>query len=141
MAWATADQVQAITRVSVTDADVTAAQYTVELFSDVTEAYTLSTRDTRILRMAVAYQAAWLAGQIDVATRTDVSSATQDSMSFTHANPEAPVLAPLARHAIKRLSWKRSRSVRTPSPGDAATVRDPEQEFVTDTGGPPYRPL
>lgn len=141
MSWATTEQVETITGVSVTEALVTQAQFHIELFTEVTEDYNLRPRDLRYLRMAVAYQAAWLKGQIDVATRTDVSSATQDTMTFTYANPEAAVLAPLARHALKRLSWKVSRSVTVRTPADVAKVLDPEEAFVTDVGGPPYRPL
>lgn len=141
MAWATVQQVQDITRVTVTEADVAAAQFVVELFSEVTEAYTLPARDARYLRMAVAFQAAWLHTQIDAAARTDVSTVTQDEMSFTYATPEAAVLAPLTAHALKRLSWKGTRSVRVRSPEDADKALDPEEAFVTDSGGPPYRPL
>jgi hypothetical protein len=141
MAWADAAYTLEITGVTVTDAQVLQAQAVIELFSGVTENYAISGRDVRHLRMAVAYQAGWMKGQIDVTTRTDVSAVTQDQLSLTYANAEAPVLAPLARHAIKRLSWKGSRSKRTPRPQDVHQAWDPEQEFVTDTGGPAYRPL
>jgi hypothetical protein len=141
MAWADTAYTLEITGVTVTDALVLQAQAVIELFSGVTEAYAISGRDVRHLRMAVAYQAGWMKGQIDVTTRTDVSAVTQDQLSLTYANAEAPVLAPLARHAIKRLSWKVSRSKRTPRPQDVVQKWDPEQEFVTDTGGPAYRPL
>jgi hypothetical protein len=141
MAWADVAYTGNITGVVVTESHIAQAQAMIELFSGVTEDYAITGRDVRHLRMAVAYQAAWIKGQIDVSTRTDVSQVTQDEMSLQYANAEAPVLAPLARHCIKRLSWKTSRSVRTPRPQDAATKWDPEQEFVTDTGGPPYRPM
>jgi hypothetical protein len=141
MAWADAAYTLEITGVTVTDAQVLQAQAVIELFSGVIESYAIKGRDVRHLRMAVAYQAAWMKGQIDVTTRTDVSAVTQDQLSLTYANTEAPVLAPLARHALKRLSWKANRSVRTPRPQDVLRKWDPEQEFVTDTGGPAYRPL
>lgn len=141
MAWADVSYTTSITGVVVTEAHLAQAQGHIELFSGVTEDYAVKARDVRYLRMAVAYQAAFVKGQIDLATRTDVSSVTQDEMSLVYANQEAPVLGPLARHALKRLSWKTNRSVRTPRPQDTLRQSDPEQEFVTDTGGPPYRPL
>lgn len=141
MSWATADQVSDITGVTVTDAQVTQAQFVIELFAEVTETYKLKARDVRILRMAVAYQAAWLNGQIDVTSRTDVSSATQDEMSWTAAHEETNQLAPLTRQCLKRLSWKGPRSSRVRRPVDTIRQADPEEAFVTDTGGPPYRSL
>jgi hypothetical protein len=141
MAWADVEYTGNITGVVVTESHIAQAQGHIELFSGVTEDYVIKARDVRHLRMAVAYQAAFVKGQIDLHNRTDVSQVTQDEMSLQYANAEAPVLAPLARVAIKRLSWKGNRSVRTPRPQDAVITWDPEQEFVTDTGGPPYRPL
>lgn len=141
MSWATVEQVTEITGVTVSEAVLTQAQFNIELFSGVDESYLIKARDQRYLRMATAYQAAWLKGQIDVMTRTDVSDVTQDEMSLRYANAEAPVLAPLARQAIKRLSWKVSRSVMVRRAADTVRQLDPEEAFVTDTGGPPYRPL
>jgi hypothetical protein len=132
MSWATVQDTLNITGVTVTEAKVTQAQFNVELFSGVTEEYQLRPRDLRHLKLAVAYQAAWLTGQIDVTTRTDVESFTQDEMSIKYANKEAAVLAPLARQAIKRLSWTGTRSVRIRRPADVATAGDPDTRFTTD---------
>lgn len=131
MAWATTAEVLDITGETVTDSKVTQAQYVIELFSGVTEDYVIPGRDARHLKMAVAYQAAWAAHQVDVTTRTDVSQFTQDETSATYANKEAPVLAPLARHALKRLSWKGSRSVKLQKITDVAPT-DPDTAFLTD---------
>lgn len=142
MPWADATYTENTTGVVVTEAQLAQAQGMIELFSGVTEDYALSGRDVRHLRMAVAYQAAWLKGQIDVTTRTDVSSVTQDEMSFQYANQEAPVLAPLARVALKRLSWKGTRSTMVRRPVDLiAPGWDPELDFVTDKDCSGYRPL
>ncbi len=141
MAWATADYASEITGVTVTETWISRAQAVVELFSGVTEEYALRKRDQRHLRMAVAYQAGWMVGQIDVTTRTDVSQVTQDEMSFTYANPDAAVLAPLARRALKRLSWKGTRSVTLARPGTSRGVWDPTTDFVTDRDEGGYRPL
>ena len=141
MVWATAQQTLDMTGVTVTDTQVSQAQTMVELFSGVDESYALRGRDVRYLRMAVAYQAAWIKGQIDVTTRTDVSQVTQDEMSFTYANQDAPVLAPLARQALKRLSWKTSRSVMVQRLIDTVTPMDPTMAFLTDEDCSGYRPM
>jgi hypothetical protein len=142
MAWADATYTESITGVAVTAGQVTQAQTMIELFSGVTEQYKLRARDVRYLKMAVAYQAAWINGQIDVTTRSDVSQVTQDEMSFTNATVDAAVLAPLATRALRRLSWKTNRSVRLRRPVDPLERRDFTQEFVTDTGDSEleYRP-
>lgn len=143
MGWATATDVLDMTGVTVTDAQVLQAQTLIELFSGIDESYSISGRDTRHLRMAVAYQAAWMKGQIDVTTRTDVATVTQDEMSFTYANADAPVLAPLARQALKRLSWKTTRSVMVQRLGDprTGTSGDPTTAFLTDEDCSGYRPM
>jgi hypothetical protein len=141
MGWATTTDVLDMTGVTVTAAQVLQAQTLIELFSGVDESYKISGRDVRHLRMAVAYQAAWMKGQIDVTTRTDVSTVTQDEMSFTYANTDAPVVAPLARAALKRLSWKTSRSVMVQRLIDTATTLDPTTAFLTDEDCSGYRPL
>lgn len=144
MAWADVEYTGSITGVAVTESHITQAQAVIELFSGVTEQYALRARDTRHLRMAVAYQAAWMKGQIDVTTRTDVDQLTQDEMSLTYAkaNPDAPVLAPLAQRALKRLSWKGNRSVRLRRPIDTADRFDATEAFVTDADeNCGYRPL
>lgn len=141
MAWADTAYTLEITGVTVTDALVLQAQAVIELFSGVTEDYALTGRNVRHLRMAVAYQAGWMKGQIDVTTRTDVSSLTQDEMSLVYANADAPVLAPLARQALKRLSWKTTGSVMVRRPADTVAQLDPEQAFLTDADCSGYRPM
>lgn len=72
----------------------------------------ISAKDLVWLKRAVAYQAAWMAGQPDLITRTEVSGSSQDGASAQY-RPDAHILAPLARRALKRLSWRGNRSVRT----------------------------
>lgn len=113
MSWATTSDVLAITGTTVTDAEVTQAQYLVEMFADTNEDANnqIATKNLRLLKLAVAYQAAWIVQHPDVFSVIDVTSATQDGMSWTIGNPGSAVMAPLARMAIARLSWKRNRSV------------------------------
>ncbi len=62
--------------------------------------------------MAVAYQAAWMTDHPDVFTNVDVSTMLQDGLQFTNAHANAGILAPMAKRAIDRLSWRRNRSIR-----------------------------
>lgn len=115
MAWATEAEALALTGVTVSAAVLTQAQGVVELFSGITEDNTteLKTSSVRMLRAAVAYQAAWMVSQVDVTSRTDVSQLDQDGTSFTAAGPDALIVAPLARRALERLSWLRKRTTRS----------------------------
>ena len=112
MAWATVAETLTYTKLTVTSADIDAAQFMVELFADVTEDATISTKNLRLLKMAVAYQAAWISDHPDIFTHVDVSTMLQDGIQFTNAHANAGVLAPMAKRAIDRLSWKRNRSIR-----------------------------
>ncbi|WP_328932627.1 MULTISPECIES: hypothetical protein [unclassified Streptomyces] len=115
MAWCTIADVLRITQVSVEQENIEAAQALIEAFADTTEessdAGLISSKNLRYLKLAVAYQAAWLTQHPDAYTTLDVRSVTTDGMSWTVDNPQAGVLAPLARMMIRRLSWMRNRSV------------------------------
>ncbi|MEU5197286.1 hypothetical protein AB0G86_25095 [Streptomyces scabiei] len=113
MSWATTTDVLAITGITVTDADITQAQYLVEMFAGTTEESDdfISDRNMRHLKLAVSYQTVWMLDHPDVFSAIDVTSATQDGLSWTISNPQQAVVAPLARMAIARLSWNRNRSV------------------------------
>ena len=116
MTWATAAETLTYTGIVVTDAEVAQAQAIVELFADVTEAATIGTKNTRLLKMAVAYQAAWITEHPDLFTHVDVSTMLQDGLQFVSGNENAFVLAPFARRAINRLSWRRNRSLKVRLP-------------------------
>lgn len=116
MAWATAAETLTYTGITVTDAEVEQAQVIVELFSDTTEdasdAGLISSKNLRFLKMAVAYQAAWITEHPDLFTHVDVSTMLQDGLQFVTGHENAFVLAPFTRRSINRLSWKRNRSLR-----------------------------
>lgn len=71
----------------------------------------LSDRDRNRMVSAEAFQAGWMFTQIEVVARTDVSQNTQDGDGFTYANPDAVVLAPLAKRNIDRVSWNSSGNI------------------------------
>lgn len=116
MAWATTAETLSYTGIAVSQDNIDAAQAMIELFADVTEASSIagniSAKNLRLLKLAVAYQAAWMTSQPDLFTRTDVGLMTQDGISFTSPHANSDVLAPMAKRAIDRLSWRRNRNQR-----------------------------
>ncbi|MGC5562817.1 hypothetical protein ACPYPG_08240 [Streptomyces sp. FR-108] len=115
MAWATIADVLSITTKTVTQESIDASQFLVEIFSDVTEESTdsgvVSSTNLRLLKGAVAYQAAWMTAHPDQFTTTDFESFQQDGLSVDNRHANAMILAPMAKRCIDRLSWKRNRSI------------------------------
>ncbi|WP_433242534.1 hypothetical protein [Actinomadura nitritigenes] len=114
--WATTDDVDTYTGAVVEGADVTRAEFIVGLFADADPEDTTSTisaKNRRLLRAATAYQAAWMQQHPDVFSNLDADSVRQDGVDVSHSHQNAGVLAPLAKRSIDRLSWRRSRSLRT----------------------------
>lgn len=114
MAWCTGADVVALTGKPADEEKIQIAQAHIELFVGRTEALAtaeLSTKDLEWLRRAVAYQAVWLEGQADIDTRLNVIQMAQDGQQATLVG-DALVLAPLAKMAIRKLSWMgRNRSI------------------------------
>lgn len=144
--WCTIIDVATVTGKTVTPVDRNIAAYAIELTTGLIESVPrsdLSRRDAYWLRQAVAFQAAWLADTPDYLERNDVESASQDGQSVT-LKPDALVLAPLARRALKRLSWRGTRSIQ-PVPVDAlGRVRVPSRYIPLeqhDDITTPWRPL
>jgi hypothetical protein len=111
-AWAGAQDVINATGVSVTDQQLAQAQAAIEVFSNRIYADTdrMRTRDLHWLGQAVAYQAAWIAGQFGLETRLDATQIQQDQVSSTLTG-DGLVLAPMAARALRKVSWMRSRTV------------------------------
>jgi len=111
MAWATTSDTLALTGVTVSDAVLAQAQGVIELYAGISEGNSadLSDANQRMLKAAVAYQAAWMHGQVDVTTRSDVAQLQQDGATVVPTGQDALLLAPLARRALDRLSWLRVR--------------------------------
>ncbi|MEV8615687.1 hypothetical protein AB0383_48680 [Amycolatopsis sp. NPDC051373] len=110
--WATVDDVLTYTKITVTDEDLAAAQAQIDVRTSrvYADKAMISDRDQYWLKLAVAYQAAWLVAQPDAFQRlemTEAGGATNRSM-YTET---AIVLAPDARWALKRVSWLKSRSL------------------------------
>jgi hypothetical protein len=112
----TVDEVQEWTGVVVTPAQISSAQGVLGLIvgRDLgDEGWRLRvpyTRDQRHLQQAVAYQSAWLTAHPDAFTASDVAASSVDGAQQTFRDTGV-VLAPLAAMALRRLSWKGSRTV------------------------------
>ena len=118
-AWAQPADVLTLTGITVTDAVVLQAQTSIEVLTGrtfVTPSTSLSVRDLYWLKTAVAYQAAWLPQQVDLYSKAELSNISQDGMNITYdpaTAGKALVCAPMARRAMRRLSWMGSRSLHT----------------------------
>ncbi len=112
--WASISETLAYTRISVSQEGLDAAQFMVELFADVVydQSANISTKNLRLLKMAVAYQAAWMVDHPDLFTHTDIQSINQDGIFYVQQHQNAYLLAPMARRAINRLSWHRNKNIR-----------------------------
>jgi len=136
MSWCTPEQANNITnKDNFTQSELDFAYQIVELFVNVTTdaQATIKPRDLRNLRKAEAFHALWLRSQVDYTSRTDVDQITQDGVSFSKADPDAHTLAPLAKLAIQRLSWRQSRAMSPLTPQQALYlrgVRDPNLSYT-----------
>ena len=116
MAWATIAQVKTITGKTVTAELLAVATASVEIHTGAIEGVTrvdMAARDVYWLRLMVCYQAAWLPP--DYFERENVANMGQDGQSVTYA-ADGLTLAPLARLASKRLTWRGTRTL-SPSLG------------------------
>lgn len=140
-AWATPSDVVNYTGVGVDGPKLAQAQFVVELYAGVgyestwdttTATSKLSARNSRILKAAVCYQAAFMATHEELFSRAAVRSFNQDGMSASADSEDGWVLAPLASRALKQLSWR----------GDTKTVRVSRGRRSSDPYGcVPWRPM
>lgn len=112
--WATTADVLAYTGVEVSTAQLNLAQGTIDIharrtYDDVTR---IGARDLYWLKLATAYQAAWLLAQPDLFQRMDIDTLGQNR-SITKFNANAMKLGPLAKQALSCVSWIKSRSLHT----------------------------
>lgn len=68
-------------------------------------------RDLGWITRAVSWQAAWLATNVNVVSRQQFDTMSQDGVSLSSTAQWAKVLAPMAARALKNLSWKGTRTV------------------------------
>jgi hypothetical protein len=144
MAWATEDDVVALTGQAVTTDELAMAQALIEGAIGRTEAMATAemvASDLEWLRRATSYQAVWMAGQPDLFTRMNVKQLSQDGLSAT-MNEDALLLAPLAKRELKRLSWRRgTRSLDVEPFCPTKRLRWPVGGPVVDYENEPWQPL
>lgn len=146
MPWATTDEVVEITGIAVTGEQLTRAQFTIELFvgrtEDATPNFTAMTKAW--LKRAVAYQAAWMAdpSNAGIFSQKEVTRLSQDGASLDF-RPDAQLLSPFAKRALKKLGWKGTRSIYTPAsvPGGRHYQHAEGVVGVHDFPDDPWRPL
>ncbi|MFC5947072.1 hypothetical protein ACFQH9_02115 [Pseudonocardia lutea] len=125
--WATTAEVATYTGAEVDASDLARAQATIDLHSarTVLSAAALGDKDLHWLKLATAYQAAWMKGQPDLFSRLDFTEATQEQGAVAKLTDTGLTLSPLARRALRRCTWLRSRSLRVKAPNETGAVLDP----------------
>lgn len=120
--WAVPTDVLLYTGKTVTQDDCARAQAVVDLAVGRTygavDLLPVGKRARYWLKLAVAYQAAWMQAQPDLFSRSSVTDFNQDGAAATF-DTDGQTLGPLALMAVRRLPWKRSRSIRVAPACDA----------------------
>lgn len=116
--WATPADVLNLLDQEVTNSLVIVANTIIEILS--ARIYTLAaprtgTRDIEWMKRAVAFEAVWITGQPDFFTRLDVNAITEGRRSIG-VKELSMILAPMAKMALRRVSWLRTRSLHVRSP-------------------------
>lgn len=113
---ATATNVKDITGKIVNNQLVSRAQYVIEAYVGKFESEVTGTRDKEILKRAVSYQCAYMLDNEDIVYEQMAVSTTGQNDAYTtfRSNDKAsPWIAPLAVMICNRLSFAKSRSVKT----------------------------
>lgn len=115
--WAQASDVAAKTGVTVTDAQVMQAQAVMDMCSGRTydAKARIGSRDLYWLLLATAYQCVWILSQPDYFSRLDFQTIAQGNRPV-QLKDDSLLLGPLAKKALRRCSWMRSRSFHVRSP-------------------------
>lgn len=135
MAWASEDDVVTVTGREAAPESLALAQTMIELFSGTTEIASddqlISSRNLRLLRQAVAFQAVWLDSHPDVLEAMDVQGVSQDGLNAQYAYANAHLVAPMAQRCLDRLSWRRQ-IIASRARGGAARDRGNRDSAVRD---------
>lgn len=123
--FVTTAQVKTITNKVVDAALIQRAQYTIEAYIGKFESEVTNTRDIEILKRATAYQAAYMVNNEDIVfEQMSVSTTGQNDAytTFKQNDSASPFIAPMAVMICNRLSFIRSRSIKT---GKMSQITDP----------------
>lgn len=123
--WATPAEAGVITNKSVSQEDLDTAQGVIDLYSNVSieASGAVGNRNLRWLKYAVSWQAVWQAARVDYGTAMDVDQVTQDGHTFSKGNVDAHILSPVARRALRKLSWNKTRTLDPLSPDEAIALK------------------
>lgn len=97
----------------------------------------ISAIDLYWLKLACAYQAAWIPSQPDLFSRSDVTAVGRGKANVQLA-PDALRYAPLATTVLKRVSFLKSRSMHVPGPME---LDHPWTNSMEGDEGPGWRNL
>lgn len=114
--FTTVEYVNRVTGYEVTLDTIYKAQAVIEVYCGRTEGDITNRRDKSLLSRATAYQAAYMrdnAEQIFEQIMVSQQAQNDSLVSYKSGDTTAPWIAPLAVMACKKLSWFKSRSVRT----------------------------
>lgn len=151
--WCTAADVLQLTGVTVDLPQVYIANATLELHLGRTYVELVSNpdnggkvkvgrRDIEWLRRACAYQCAWIAGQPDLFRRLDADAVPAGGGRPIVLKDRGLTLAPLARKALERVTWLRSRSLHVRSPfEDGLGGINPNPDAESNDQYEPWSPL
>jgi hypothetical protein len=124
--WATPAEATSITGQTITQAQLDVAYHVIEIYAGavINSRANLTNRDLRLLKKAEAYQAAWMAAQIDLTGRSDADLVSQDGLQYSKGDQDMHILGPLAKRAIGKLSWCRTRTINPLTPTQALALRN-----------------
>jgi hypothetical protein len=138
--FATTDAVKAITGQDVSDGDLAIAWSVCEVMCGrplyeltVVESDVLTARDAYWLKVAIAWQSVWVAANPDFFATYDMSTMSQSGQGGT-PNPDGLVFSPLARRALLRLTWTKTRSVKMQRPVPFYRFAEPSRHDDLGTG-------
>ena len=114
--FTTTTQVKTITGKTVNAGLIERAQYAIEAYVGKFEADVDDTRDLEILKRATAYQAAYMLNNEDIVFEQMAVSTTMQneaSTTFKAGDKVSPFIAPMAVMVCSKLSFVKSRSIKT----------------------------
>jgi hypothetical protein len=114
--FATTTQVKTITGKIVNAGLVERAQYAIEAYVGKFEADVTKTTDLELLKRAVAYQSAYMLNNEDIVFEQMAVSTTMQndaSTTFKAGDSVSPFIAPMAVMVCSKLSFMKSRSIKT----------------------------
>jgi hypothetical protein len=114
--FATTTQVKTITGKIVNAGLIERAQYAIEAYVGKFEADVIETKDLELLKRAVAYQSAYMLNNEDIVFEQMAVSTTMQndaSTTFKAGDSVSPFIAPMAVMVCSKLSFIKSRSIKT----------------------------